>query len=104
MTKRKSNQYVQKIKADLQEEKYSLKRVPAGERNPLRAKRIKKLWKKIEKAKEESTEDKMLFFFELGKELGDEYTRGGNKNDKVIVQRIYKIFRKSYPWIYFNRD
>ena len=70
----------------------------------MRAKRIKKLWKKIERAKEESTEVKILLFFELGKELGDEYTRGGNKNDKVIVQRIYKIFRKSYPWIPINRN
>ena len=104
MTKRKSNQYVQKIKADLQEEKYSLKRVPAGERNPLRTKRIKKLWKKIERAKEELTEDKMLLFFELGKELGEERTSSGNRNYRLIAQRIYKSFGKSYPWIPINKD
>jgi len=46
----------------------------------------------------------MLLFFELGKELGSEYTRGGNKNDKVIARRIYKIFGKIYPWIPINRD
>ena len=70
--KQKSKQSIQKIKVDVQEGHYSLKKVPAGERNPFRAKRIKKLWKKIKKAKEESTEDKMLLFFELEKELGDE--------------------------------
>ena len=43
MTKQKSNQTVQKIKVDVQEGRYSLKRVPGGKRNPLRAKRIKKL-------------------------------------------------------------
>ncbi len=43
MTKQKSKQSIQKIKADVQEGHYSLKRVPAGERNPFRAKRIKKL-------------------------------------------------------------
>jgi len=60
-------------------------------------KRLKKLWKKIKAAKEESTENKMLLFFELGKELGDEYTQSGNKNDKVIARRIYKSFGKGYP-------
>ncbi len=83
--KQKSQQAIQKIKADLQEGRYSLKRVPAEERNPFRPKRIKKLWKKIKKAKEESTEDKMLLFFELEKELGDERIPGGNKNYKVIA-------------------
>src|SRR6266542_6111163 len=104
MTKRKSNQYVQKIKADLQEEKYSLKRVPAGERNPLRTKRIKKLWKKIERAKEELTEDKMILFFELRKELGDERTDIRNKNNRLIARRLYKSFEKSYAWIPFKQD
>src|SRR6266540_505199 len=104
MTKQKSNQTIQKIKADLQEGRYSLKRVPAGERNPFKAKRIKKLWKKIKMAKEESIEDKMLLFFELGKELEDERTQGGNKNYKVTARRLYKSFRKSYPWILINKD
>ena len=97
MTKHNSKQYVQKIKADLQDERYSLKRVPAGERNPLRMKRIKKLWKKIKRAKEELTEEKMLLFFELGKELGDEQTQSGDKNYRLIARRLYKSFEKSYP-------
>ena len=60
-------------------------------------KRIKKLWKKIKKAKEELTEKKMLLFFELGKELGDNRTSGSNKNYKVTARRLYKSFEKSYP-------
>ncbi len=85
MTKHNSKQNVQKIKADLQDKRYSLKRVPAGERNPLRMKRIKKLWKKIERAKGKLTEERMLLFFELGKELEDERTNGGDKNYKIIA-------------------
>ena len=67
MIKQKSTQTVQKIKADVQGGHYSLKRISEGERDPSRAKRIRKLWKKIKKAKEESTEEKMTLFFELGK-------------------------------------
>ncbi len=104
MTKQKSKQTVQKIKADVQGGHYSLKRIPDEDRDPSRAKRMKKLWKKIKKAKEESTEEKMLLFFELGKELGDEYTLSGIKNYKTIARRIYKSFGKSYPWIPINKD
>ena len=88
----------------MQKGHYSLKRIPAGERNPFRAKRIKKLWKKIGRVKEELTEDKMLLFFELGKELGEERTSSGNRNYRLIAQRIYKSFGKSYPWIPINKD
>ncbi len=104
MTKQRSSQTVQKIKVDVQEGHYSLKKVPAGDRNPVRGKRIKKLQKKIKKVKEESTEEKMLLFFEQGKELGDKYTLGGNKNYKTTAQRLYKSFEKSYPWILINKD
>src|SRR6266511_2050983 len=104
MTKQKSKQTVKKIKADVQGGHYSLKRIPDEDRDPSRAKRMKKLWKKIKKAKEESTEEKMLLFFELGKELGDEYTLSGIKNYKTIARRIYKSFGKSYPWIPINKD
>jgi len=45
--KEKLEQNIQKIKVDLREGHYSLKRVPAKERNPLRTKRIKKLGKKL---------------------------------------------------------
>ncbi len=96
MIKQKSQPSVKKIKADLQEGRYSLKQVPAGDRNLSRGKRIKKLQKKIKVAKEEFTEKKMLLFFELGKELRDDQTQGGNKNYKVIARRLYKSFGKSY--------
>src|SRR6266542_2119456 len=104
MTKQKSSQTVQQIKAEVKGGHYSLKRIPEGERDPSRAKRIKKLWKKIKKAKKETTEEKMLLFFELGKELGDEYTLGGIKNYKITARRLYKSFGKSYPWILINKD
>ncbi len=104
MTKQKAKQTLQKIKADLKEGRYSLKRASEEERNPSKAKRLKKLWKKIKERKEETTEDKMLLFFELGKELGDEYTQGGNKNYKVTARRLYKSFEKSYLWIPINKN
>src|SRR6266542_6558332 len=104
MTKQKSTQTVQKIKADIQGGHYSLKRISDEDRDTTRDKRMKKLWKKIKKAKEESTEEKMLLLFELGKELGEEYVRGGNKNYKMIARKLYKSFEKSYPWIPINKD
>ncbi len=97
MIKWKANQYIPKIKADLQEGWYSLKRVLEGERDPSRVKRIKKLWKKIKKAKEESTEEKMLLFFELRKELEDDNIRSRDKNERMLARRLYKSFEKSYP-------
>ena len=78
MTKQRSSQTVQKIKVDLQEGWYNLRRVPVGERDPLRKKRIKKLWKKIDRMKDELTGDRMLLFFELEKELEDERMDGEN--------------------------
>src|SRR6266498_1952861 len=104
MKKKKSKKTEKKIKADGKKGQYSLKKVPEGERNPSRGKRIKKLRKKIKAVKEESTEEKMLLFFELGKELGDEYTLGGIKNYKTTARRIYKSFGKSYLWIPINKD
>src|SRR6266498_145583 len=79
-------------------------RIPARERNLSRVKRIKKLWRKIEKAKKELIEEKMLLFFELGKELEDERMDCENKNYRLIAQKIYKSFEKSYPWIPINKD
>ena len=76
---------MQKIKVDVQEGHYNLKKVPVGDRNISRGKKIKKLWKKIKKAKGELTEERMLLFFELGKELEDERTNGGDKNYKIIA-------------------
>ena len=85
MSKRKANQYLLKIIADLLEGRYSLQRVPEGEREPTRLGRIKRLLKKLKKAKGELTEDKMVLFFELGKELGEDKVFIGEKNDKVCA-------------------
>src|SRR6266540_1865376 len=104
MMKQKSEQTVQKIKADVQGGHYSLKRISEEYRDPSRTKKMKKLWKKIKKAKEESTEKKMLLLFKLGKELEEEYMRGGNKNYKMIARKLYKSFGKSYPRIPINKD
>ncbi len=104
MSKRKANQHIHKIITDLSEEQYSLKRVPEGERDPSRLCRIKKLLKKIKKAKGELTETKMLLFFELGKELGEDQGTVGDKNDRLCARRMYKSFEKSYPWISINKE
>src|SRR6266498_1971367 len=104
MSKRKANQYIPKIIADLSEGRYSLKRVPEGERDPSRLCRIKKLFKKLKKAKEELLEDRIILFFELGKELGDDKIYVGEKNDRLCARRVYKSFEKSYPWILIGKD
>ena len=85
MSKRKANQNVPKIIADLVEGRYSLKKVPEGERDPSRMKRIKKLLKKINKVKEEVIDERMIFFFELGKELGDDKIYVEEKNDRLCA-------------------
>src|SRR6266498_6078457 len=46
----------------------------------------------------------MLLLFELGKELGEEYTKGSNRHYKLIARRLYKSFGKNYPWIPINKD
>src|SRR6266540_5937569 len=102
ISNRKANQHVPKIIADLLERRYSLKRVPEGERNPSRLCRIKKLFKKLKKAKGEVIEDRIILFFELGKELGTDNIYVGEKNDRLCARRLYKSFEKSYPWIPIN--
>ena len=104
MSKHKANQYIPKIIADLSEGRYSLKRIPEGERNPSRLGRIKRLLKKLKKAKEELTEDKMILFFELEKELKEDKISIGEKNDRLCAQRVYKSFEKSYLWIPINKN
>src|SRR6266542_146277 len=104
MNKRKANQHVPKIIADLLEGRYSLKRVSEGERNPSRLGRIKKLFKKLKKAKGELIEDRIILFFELGKELEDDKIYVGEKNDRLCARRVYKSFEKSYPWIPIGKD
>src|SRR6266498_1125645 len=104
MSKRKANQNVLKIIADLSEGRYSLKKVPEGERDPSRLRRIKKLFKKLKKAKGELIEDRIILFFELGKELGEDKIYVGEKNDRLCARRVYKSFEKSYPWIPIGKD
>src|SRR6266498_296789 len=104
MSKYKANPQIQKIIADLSEGRYSLKRVPEGERDPARLCRIKKLFKKLKKAKGELLEDRIILFFELGKELGDDNINVGEKNDRLCARRVYKSFEKSYPWIPIGKD
>src|SRR6266542_6521830 len=104
MDKRKANQHIPKIIADLSEGRYSLKRVPEGERGPSRLGRIKKLFKKLKRAKGELLGDKLVLFFELGKEVGDEKIKDGDKNDRLCARRVYKSFEKSYPWIPVGKD
>src|SRR6266511_3669864 len=96
MSKRKANQNVLKIIADLSEGRYSLKSVSEGERDPSRLCRIKKLFKKLKKTKGELIEERIILFFELGKELGEENVYVGEKNDRVCARRVYKSFEKSY--------
>ncbi len=104
MDKRKANQHIPKIIADLSEGRYSLKRVPEGERGPSRLGRIKTLLKKLKRSKGELLGDKLVLFFELGKELGDEKIKDGDKNDRLCARRVYKSFEKSYPWIPIGKD
>ncbi len=104
MSNRKANQHVPKIIADLSEGRYSLKRVPVEERDPSRLGRIKKLIKKLKKAKGELLEDRLIIFFELGKELGDDNIHVGEKNDRLCARRVYKSFEKSYPWIPIGKN
>src|SRR6266540_5217155 len=104
MDKRKANQHIPQIIADLSEGRYSLKRVPEGERGPSRLGRIKKLLKKLKKSKGELLEDRLILFFELGKELGDDQIKEGDKNDRLCARRVYKSFEKSYPWIPVGKD
>ncbi len=104
MSKRKANQYIPKIITDLSEGRYILKKVPEGERDPSRLCRIKKLFKKLRRARGEVMEDRMILLFELGKELGDDNTCVGEKNDRLCARRVYKSFEKSYPWIPIGKD
>src|SRR6266542_1674962 len=104
MSRHKANRYVPTIITDLSEGRYSLKKVPEGERDPSRLGRIKKLLKKLKRAKGELLEDRIILFFELGKELGDDNIYEGEKNDRLCARRVYKSFEKSYPWMPIGKD
>src|SRR6266540_2260540 len=104
MDKRKANQHIPKIIEDLSEGRYSLKKVSEGERGPSRLGRIKKLLKKLKRSKGELIGDRLLLFFELGKELGEEKVNLGEKNDRLCARKVYKSFEKSYPWIPIGKN
>ena len=72
------------------------KKIVEGERDPSRIKRIKKLIQKIRETRGELTENKMLLFFKLEKELDDKYTQNGDRNERIFAHRIYKSFEKTY--------
>src|SRR6266498_3520505 len=104
MDKRKANQHIPKIIADLSEGRFSLKRVPEEKRGPSRLSRIKKLFKKLKRSEGELIGDRIILFFELGKELGDDKINVGEKNVRLCARRVYKSFEKSYPWIPIGKD
>ena len=79
-------------------------KVEETSRKPSRKKRIKKLLKKAKKARKKLTKERMLLFFELGKEMGEDRVNGGNKYDKTLARRIYKSFETMYPWMSWNKD
>ena len=60
--------------------------------------------KKLKRAKGELIEDRIILFFELGKELGDDNIYVGEKNDRLYARRVYKSFEKSYPWILIGKN
>ena len=76
---------IQRIKKDLSERRYILKKIEARRRNPFHKKKIKKLIKKVKEVKEESSKERMLFLFELGKEIEEDKTKGGSKYDKTLT-------------------
>ena len=62
---------IQQIINDIQRKDYNLERVNENEKDPSRKKKVKRLLKKIREEKGELIKDRILTFFELGKELGD---------------------------------
>ena len=76
---------IQRIKKDLSERRYTLVKVEEQSRNLSRKKRIKKMMKKVKKAREESTEDRMLLLFELRKKMGEDHMKEENKFNKTLA-------------------
>ncbi len=80
-----------------------MEKVIERDRDPLRRKRIKSLEKRINKTKQELTKDRMLLYFELGKELGKEYVKGGSKYNKTLARQIYQSFADIYLQMFYNK-
>ncbi len=70
---------IQRIKNDIKKGNYSLEKITVDKREFSRKKKIKRIEKKIQK--EHLTKEKMMFLFELEKELDSEYTYEGDKNN-----------------------
>ncbi len=92
----KIHQNIRQLKDNIWRKDYNLKRVDKSIKDPFRKKNVKKLLRRIRKEKEESTKDRMLTFFKLGKKL-EEDRSGGNKYDKNLAWWIYKSFENNYP-------
>jgi len=93
---------IQRIKNDIKKGNYSLEKITVDKREFSRKKKIKRIEKKIQK--EHLTKEKMMFLFELEKELDSEYTYEGDKNIKVQARQIYKNFEKLYPKMPYNKS
>ncbi len=76
---------IQQIKNNLRERRYTLVKVEETSKNPFRKKRIKKLMKKVKEAREESTKERILLSFELGKKMEEDRINRGNKYDKSLT-------------------
>ena len=74
------------------------------ELGPTRGERLKNWFQRIERSKGESTEKRILLLFGLGKEIKNEYTRGGSKKDKTIARRLFASFKQTYPRMPFNEE
>ena len=68
---------LQRIRNDLKERWYILIKVEEQSRNPSRAKKIKKLLKKIKEVRGESIQERVLLLFELEKEMGEDRVNRG---------------------------
>jgi len=53
--------------------------------------------KKVKEVRKESSQVRMLLLFDLGKEMGKDKIKGGNKYDKSLAWKIYKSFAVTYP-------
>src|SRR6266498_2916066 len=97
-------QNIQLVKNDVKRKNYNLERVNESERDPFRKKRVKKLLKRISKEKKESTKDRMLTFFELDKELGDNRMGEGSKYDKILPDEYIRVLRKPTLGCHLTKD
>ena len=79
-----TEQITSKIIKDIEQGQYQVKRIEE-ELNLSRKERLRRRMEEIERSREETYERKMLLLFRLGKELRDDYTRGGKKKDKTIA-------------------